>query len=99
MSTLEPEPEAFLPEGADPKFERYDDPTKYPLVPGVDTTVAEFTDRFVVYDGVRGPDDAVISGPISAGQGPGRFFRNKREAFEWAVAKYGVHRVRRMQGG
>lgn len=42
----------------------------------------------------RGPKDFVLSGPITGGWGPGRWFKTRGDAFSHATAKYGPARVR-----
>lgn len=67
-----------------------------PLVPSGDTPPAELGSRFVEY-GDRGPRDVILSGPVRGGAGPGRYHPSRRAAWEYAVAKYGVNRVRRLE--
>lgn len=81
----------------DPYERDLDDPEIYPLVPTVDTTRREFQDRFVHYAGV-GPNDAVLSGPVIGGWGPGRYHQSRRQAREWLEARFGRERVRETEG-
>jgi len=76
------------------------------LRPGVTTTEPEFReaakpegqgDLYVNYTS-RGPGDVVLSGPITSGWGPGRYFRNRREAYAAMCAKHGADRVRFLEG-
>lgn len=42
---------------------------------------------------VRGDSDVMLSGPVTGGWGPGRWFPNRSGALNWAVSKYGSARV------
>lgn len=44
----------------------------------------------------RGPSDAVLSGPVLGGWGPGRYHRSRRVAYTYLVDKHGEDRVRNM---
>lgn len=46
----------------------------------------------------RGPGDFVMSGPMGAGRGPGRYFDNRQDALNWCRLKYGYHRVFMVDG-
>ena len=72
-----------------------DDPGVYPLMPGADTPERAFYERFVDYSD-RGVRDVVLSGPVLAGWGPGRYFQSRRRAFQWCVEKYGEGKVTRV---
>lgn len=73
-----------------------DDPVEYPLLPSVDTDDKEFGTHWVDYTD-RGSRDVVLSGPVIGGWGPGRWFANRRNAWFWAVRKYGEERVKPMR--
>lgn len=42
----------------------------------------------------RGPDDVVVSGPITKGWGPGQFMRSRATAYRYCCGKYGRDRVK-----
>lgn len=42
----------------------------------------------------RGPNDAIVSGPVAGGWGPGRWMPSKMVAYGWAMRKYGEDRVK-----
>lgn len=88
----EPSLEIAAPEDGD-----LDDPEIYPMVPGIDTGISDFRDRFVDYN-LRGLLDVVLSGPVIGGWGPGRYFRSRRLARAWCEAKYGAGRVKNVEG-
>lgn len=71
-----------------------EEPQWIPLRPGADTKEAEIGVREVEYS-CRGPRDVVLSGPVLAGWGPGRYFNSRRAAYAWAITKYGKQRVQR----
>ena len=70
------------------------------LEPTNDTEPREFLEKEVDYRmaSLRGPLDVVLSGPITGGWGPGRYFQNFRLAREFLEAKYGKERVKRVPG-
>lgn len=76
-----------------------EDSGEYPITPTLDTNdhVLENGEKFVDYS-TRGPADVVLSGPITGGWGPGRWFSNRRMAHRWAVEKYGLSRVVPVRG-
>lgn len=63
-----------------------------PLEPTLDTTEKEFANRFVEYGG-RGPNDIVLSGPITGGWGPGRWRQNRGHAYRDLVKRWGKDKV------
>lgn len=65
----------------------------YPLVPGCDSSGGELDVGWIDYSD-RGPNDVMLSGPITGGWGPGRWHANRRAAYAACVAKYGVDRVK-----
>src|SRR5690349_4946433 len=67
-----------------------------PLIPWCDTPEREFGERWVDYHD-RGPLDVVLSGPITGGWGPNRWFPNRRHAYAWCVKQYGADRVKQMR--
>lgn len=74
------------------------------LIPGVTTTEAELREAarpdgelYVNYV-VRGPRDVVLSGPVRAGWGPGRYYRSRRVAYFAMAEKYGAERVKFLDG-
>lgn len=71
-----------------------EDSGEYPIVPTIDTPgqVLEEGNRFVDYS-IRGPRDVILSGPLTGGWGPGRWFKNRSMAYLFVVDKYGVGRV------
>lgn len=76
----------------------YDEPELYPLLPGVDTTIPEFKNRFVEYN-VRGPNDGIRRGPVAGkGWGPGRWYRSRKAAYEAMCRVYGRDRVKQIPG-
>ena len=81
---------------ANPEDFDLDDPNMYPLKPGCDSLDKEFNERWVDYS-PRGPRDVILSGPVLAGWGPGRYFSNRRAAYMWALTKYGKERVSRVR--
>lgn len=68
----------------------------YPLIPWCDSTDDDFGNRWVDYSD-RGPADAVISGPVIGGYGPGRWHKNRRIAYWVCAERYGVERVKQMR--
>ena len=80
----------------DRELESLDDEDEYPLIPWCDTTSDEFGTRWVDYSD-RGPLDAVISGPVTGGWGPGRWHRNRRIAYWVCAARYGADKVKPMR--
>lgn len=76
--------------------EELDNPELYPLIPWCDTSDDEFGLRWVDYSD-RGPNDVVLSGPITGGWGPGRWHKNRRVAYWRLVDKYGADRVKQMR--
>jgi hypothetical protein len=54
-------------------------------------------DRFYTKGLAREPGDAVVSGPVSGGWGPGRYFQSRRLAHAHCVEKYGEARVKQLQ--
>lgn len=99
ISLNDPYGEAFTDyttdEYGDPDLEaaELDDPDLYPLIPWCDTSNDELGSRWVDYSD-RGPYDAVVSGPIVGGWGPGRWHKNRRVAYWRLVDKYGQDRVK-----
>lgn len=81
-----------LPEDAELATEETSDEPASDAVPEMD---ADPGDTSWLYS-TRGPSDAVVSGPIMGGWGPGRWIANRRAAYVWAVAKYGKDRVVQM---
>jgi hypothetical protein len=73
-----------------------EEPDWIPLQPGADTKGEDLAARKVEYS-CRGPRDVVLSGPVLAGWGPGRYFNSRRAAYTWARAKYGPDRVQRVR--
>lgn len=69
-----------------------DDPDVEPLaeIPTIDRLPD------VVDYSTRGPNDFVVSGPMGAGRGQGRYFESERNAYIWAISKYGRQRVVRI---
>lgn len=59
----------------------------------LDTNSLETGQQQVSYTD-RGPNDAVLSGPVVGGWGPGRFHRSRRAAYAFLVEKYGESRIR-----
>lgn len=76
-------------------FDGVEDTGEYPIIPTIDTPgqVLENGERFVEYSD-RGPRDVVLSGPLTGGWGPGRWFQNRSQAYSWAVNKYTLARVK-----
>jgi hypothetical protein len=79
-------------------YDQFDEPEDAPeqVEPTIDTPAhnlerADLTERYT--DGLRGPNDFVVSGPLPKGWGPGRFMRSYLAAVRWARAKYGKERV------
>ena len=80
--------EVFFPESGD-----WEDLEELPQVPTID-----YLPPVVDYS-ARGPDDFVVSGPLVGSDGPGRRFDSKREAYIWAIQKYGRARVTVIDAG
>lgn len=70
----------------------YSDLDLAPAIPTIDA-LPEHVDY-----STRAPGDFVISGPLGAGRGQGRHFNSTLAAQNWAVAKYGRNRVKRIDG-
>ena len=68
------------------------EPEPAPPEPSLDTTPEEVVEYEWFYP-VRSPNDVVVSGPITGGWGPGRWFKNRRMALTWAMNKYGKDRI------
>lgn len=64
-------------------------------IPWCDTPESELTAgmQWVDYSD-RGPRDVVLSGPVTAGWGPGRWHKNRRIAYWVATQRYGAERVK-----
>lgn len=87
-------PSEELDEPEDTSEFEVEDTGEYPIVPTIDTPgqVLEEGERFVDYS-TRGPRDVVLSGPLTGGWGPGRWFKNRTQAQHYVVEKYGIARV------
>lgn len=85
--------EMFHPAEADEEIDEfrengdYIDLEEVPLIPTIDRLPD------VIDYSTRGPNDFMISGPLGAGRGNGRHFGHLRDAYLWAVGRYGKQRV------
>ena len=74
--------------------ERSPEISKPEVRPTIDTPDEAFKDGDVFYtEALRGPRDAMLSGPIVGGWGPGRYFQSIYKAIEHYSQKYGADRV------
>lgn len=79
----------LFPENGD-----WEDLEDLPQIPTIDR-VPEVVDY-----SERGPNDFVVSGPLgTADKIQGRRFDTRKDALEWAVAKYGKNRVKAIDAG
>lgn len=87
----------YLDEAGDATEEETEPPIDVEKPPTIDTKQRVLEDWTLSYPHTkRGPGDVVLSGPVIGGWGPGRYFRSKRTAFEFMVAKFGHARVRKL---
>jgi hypothetical protein len=70
---------------------------KYRRLILIDSELQPSEDTSIINYDIKGPNDVVISGPLTSGSGPGRTHASSREAYIRLCNKYGKNRVKSMK--